>query len=114
MIFETRDLIVKESMRKTGIANLGDVFWGTHICLFYETRKDFHDLLVPYFESGLERNEFRVWVTSDLDVEEAKRAMKKAIPGFNRLQLIPSSWQYPEITGCCIHFNNRSYETLPT
>ena len=39
------------------------------------------DLLVPYFKAGLEKNEFCIWVTSNpLDVEEAKEALRGAVP----------------------------------
>jgi len=27
-------------MRKTGIDVVGDMPWGTHVCLFYETKED--------------------------------------------------------------------------
>jgi PAS domain-containing protein len=38
------------------------------------------DILVPYFKTGLENNEFCMWVTSQpLGVEDAKEALKKAV-----------------------------------
>jgi hypothetical protein len=48
----------KQPTRKTGIDILGDVPWGTHFCLFYKTKEDLFDILVPYFKAGLESNEF--------------------------------------------------------
>lgn len=69
--------------RKSGIAFLGDVAWGSHFCQFYKTKKDMLDILVPYFQSGLENNEFCVWVTSDfLTKEDALEAMSSSVPGF--------------------------------
>jgi hypothetical protein len=70
--------------RNSGIALIGDVPWGTHFCQFYQTKKDLLDMLVPYFKAGLENNEFCMWITSEpLNVEDAKKAMKKAVPGFD-------------------------------
>jgi len=58
---------------------------GTHFCQFYENKKDLVDVLVPYFKAGLENNEFCMWVTSEpLSEEEAKEAMRKAVPNFDR------------------------------
>ncbi|HLE41595.1 MAG TPA: MEDS domain-containing protein [Nitrospirota bacterium] len=69
--------------RNSGIALIGDVPWGTHFCQFYQTKKDLLDMLVPYFKAGLENNEFCMWVTSEpLSAEDAKKALKKAVPRF--------------------------------
>lgn len=71
--------------RKTGIDILGDVPWGTHFCQFYKTKEDLIDILVPYFKAGLENNEFCMWITSEpLSEKEAKEAMRKALPDFDR------------------------------
>jgi PAS domain S-box-containing protein len=69
-----------EKLRKPGITVLGNVPWGTHLCLFYQTKEDLIDILVPYFKTGLENNEFCMWVTSEpLKAAEAKTALKKAV-----------------------------------
>lgn len=71
--------------RRTGIDILGDVPWGTHLCLFYETEQDLIDILVPYFKAGLESNEFCMWITSEpLNEEKARSALRGAIPDFDR------------------------------
>src|SRR3990170_3228428 len=76
---------VEEKSRKTGINVVGDAPFGTHFCLFYETKEDLIDVLVPYFKAGLESNEFCMWVTSEpLSEEEAKEAMRRAVPNFDR------------------------------
>jgi PAS domain S-box-containing protein len=70
-------------LRETGNQVVGDVPWGTHFCMFYETKQDLLDVLVPYFKSGLESNEFCIWITAKpLGEEEVKKAMSKAIPDF--------------------------------
>jgi PAS domain S-box-containing protein len=74
-------------LRQTGISVVGDIPWGTHFCHFYETKQDLLDTLVPYFKAGLDSKEFCVWVVSDselISVEEAKRALKQAVPDLDR------------------------------
>jgi hypothetical protein len=34
------------NFRPSGIEGLGDMSWGTHFCLFYETREDLLDILI--------------------------------------------------------------------
>jgi C4-dicarboxylate-specific signal transduction histidine kinase len=72
-------------MRKTGIDVVGEMPWGTHFCLFYETRNDLLDTLVSYCRAGLENEEFCLWVVSEpVTVEEAKRALHRAVPELDR------------------------------
>ena len=72
---------MKDKLRNSGIDLIGDVPWGTHFCQFYQTKENLIDILVPYFKSGLENNEFCMWVTSQpLTVKEAEDALKNAVP----------------------------------
>ena len=72
-------------LRRTEIDNVGDVPWGTHICHFYETKQDLLESLIPYFKVGLEGKEYCLWMTSDpLTVEEARVALRQAIPDLDR------------------------------
>ena len=83
-------------LRKTGLSVLGDMPWGTHICLFYETKDDLIDVLVPYLHAGLQAGEFCIWVVSEPPtVEEAERELASRIPAFDR------------------YLENRSIEILP-
>jgi len=73
--------------RSTGIDVVGDIPWGTYFCTFYETSQDLLDILIPYFQSGLENNECCVWVVSDaglITIEEAKRALAHVVPDLDR------------------------------
>jgi PAS domain S-box-containing protein len=90
-----------EKYRKTGINIIGDVSYGAHFCQFYQTREDLIDILVPYFKAGLENNEFCIWVTQEpLSEEEAKGAMRKALPGFDQylkrgqIEIVPHTKWY--------------------
>ena len=72
-------------MRKTGVEVVGDMPWGTHFCLFYETHMDLLETLVSYCKAGLESQEFCLWVVAEpLTVEDAKHALQRAVPDFNR------------------------------
>src|SRR3989338_11103491 len=80
---ETSIAATEKEMRKSGIAMIGDVPWGTHFCQFYQSEKDLIDILVPYFKAGLENNEFCMWVTAEsFSTEKAKEVMRKAMPNF--------------------------------
>ena len=91
----------KQRGRKTGIDVLGNVPWGTHFCLFYKTKKDLIEVLVPYFKAGLEHNEFCMWITCEpLSEKEAETEMRKAVPNFDeylsrgQIEILPHSKWY--------------------
>ena len=69
-------------MREATVDIVGDlVAWGTHFCLFYETKQDLLDTLVSYCKSGLEKNEYCLWVVDEpLTIEEATGALKNVVP----------------------------------
>lgn len=74
-------------LRKTGISVVGEVPWGTHFCYFYETKQDLLDILVPYFQAGLESKEFCLWIISNSELitsEEAKEALGQAVADLDR------------------------------
>jgi PAS domain S-box-containing protein len=72
-------------LRKSGINVVGDLPWGTHFCHFYETQDDLLDILIPFFKTGLENNEFCLWIVSDpLPQEEATAALSRAVPDLDR------------------------------
>jgi C4-dicarboxylate-specific signal transduction histidine kinase len=76
---------VDPQLRKTGIGVVGDVPWGAHFFMFYETKEDLLDTLVPFFKAGLETGELCLWLVSEpLTEEEARNAMRKAVPEFER------------------------------
>jgi PAS domain S-box-containing protein len=72
-------------MRKTGVDVVGDMPWGTHFCLFYETRADLLETLVSYCKAGLENQEFCLWVVAEpLTGEEARHALERDVPDLDR------------------------------
>jgi hypothetical protein len=85
-----------DEIRNSGIDVIGSVPWGTHFCQFYQTKQDLIDILVPYFKTGLENNEFCMWVTSEpLKVAEAQKTMKESVKDFDehlrqgQIEIIP-------------------------
>ena len=43
--------------RRSGIDVVGDMPWGTHFCLFYETKKDLLETVTSYCKTGLESDD---------------------------------------------------------
>ena len=73
-----------QTMRKTGLDFLTDIPWGTHICGFYQTKRDLTNIMVRYFRAGLEQNEYCLWVVSEpISVYEAEQELGKCIDYFD-------------------------------
>src|ERR1700676_4461241 len=93
---ETPTPLTESEARRTGIGVVGDVPWGSHFYLFYETKEDLLDTLIPYFKAGLESGEFCVWAAyKPLTVGELKRALRRSVNDFDG------------------YLNNHSIEILP-
>ena len=74
-----------DDLRPTGIEPIGDLPWGSHICMFYETKQDLIEANVEYFREGLSGNEYCVWGLSEsLTGEQARRALCLAVPEADR------------------------------
>jgi DNA-binding CsgD family transcriptional regulator len=72
-------------LRRTGVNVLGDMPWGAHVCMFYESKDDLLDTVVPFFKAGFESNEFCLWAPSQpLTPDEARMALRRRIPAFDR------------------------------
>jgi hypothetical protein len=110
--------------RKTGIGVVGNKPWGSHFFLFYDTKVDLIDALVPYFKAGLEHNEFCAWAVAEpLTGEEARDALSRAIPQFHQhltdgnIEILPGRDFY--LTGDQLvlervsqHWSNKLYRAL--
>ncbi|MFH1504360.1 MAG: PAS domain S-box protein [Candidatus Omnitrophota bacterium] len=97
---DTRMLGSKE-VRESGIDIAGFIPWGSHFCVFYQSKEDLLDILAPYFKAGLENNEFCVWITSELfSIDEAENAMRKIMPDFQdylvkgQMEILPHTQWY--------------------
>ena len=77
-----------QRLRDTGLEAVGEVPWGTHFSIFYETKKDLLEIVVPFFKAGLQANEFCLWIVANselLTVNEAKAILHEAVPDLDRL-----------------------------
>ena len=88
--------MVDEARRKTGIAPVGDLSSGSHICLFYETSLDLIETNSDYFAAGLKDGEFCVWALSDpVAREDAIEGLRTSVADFDshleagHIELIP-------------------------
>lgn len=83
-------------LRQSGIRVVGEMPWGTHICVFYETKDDLLDTAAAYFKTGLASNEFCVWAISDpITKADAIAALRRVVPDLRaqiaakRIEIIP-------------------------
>lgn len=68
-----------------GTGYIGSVPQGTHLCEFHSTSEELIETLVPYFTSGLQRDELCVWVTSEPEgVKETEARLRKTAPQLGR------------------------------
>ena len=77
-----------QKLRDTGLEAVGEVPWGTHFSLFYETKKDLLEIVVPFFKAGLEANELCLWIVANselLTINDATAALHEAVPDLDRL-----------------------------
>ncbi|MEA2984635.1 MAG: hypothetical protein QOD94_889 [Alphaproteobacteria bacterium] len=73
------------ALRSTGVNVLGDMPWGSHVCVLYESKQDLLDTVIPFLKTGLESKELCFWALSDpLTLEEAHTALRGHIPAFDR------------------------------
>jgi len=87
--------------RSTGTHSPTGAPWGTHGCLFYETKQDLLDTLIPFFKTGLEQREACLWIVSDpLTPEEAEQALRQTVPDLDR-HLIGHSMEFTSCSGWC-------------
>jgi|GEM_PF-873996 predicted nuclease of predicted toxin-antitoxin system len=59
--------------------------WGTHACLIYQHRRDLIDTLVPYLQSGFERDACCVWLTArPLQADAAQKVLARSVKDLDR------------------------------
>ena len=71
------------ALRRTGVNVLGDMPWGAHVCMFYETKEDLLDAVIPFFNAGLAKQ--RILPVGSLraaDIGGGSRGVKPAHPSF--------------------------------
>jgi DNA-binding CsgD family transcriptional regulator len=83
-------------LRDSGIRLLGNMPWGSHICVLYETPHDLLESVASYFKVGLDDNEFCVWaISGPITIDQARESLRSVIPKFDKryssgqIELIP-------------------------
>jgi len=70
------------------IASCPYLQWGSHPTQFYASGDELRDVLVPYFQAGLENNESCLWVTgSAFNAEEARSASRAVFPDLDQREV---------------------------
>jgi signal transduction histidine kinase len=103
--------IFREAMttgnRKSGLASLGPISWGTHLCHFYETRNELLSVTANFLQAGLAQREVGVWVAPALlGPDKARHMLTRAVPALaeyidsGQLQILDGAQLYaPSRTG---------------
>ncbi len=73
----------QDCLRDTGIEPIGRIPWGSHMCMFCETKQDVLDAGCTYFAAARDGAEHCIWIVSrPLSVDEAMAALTRLVPGF--------------------------------
>jgi DNA-binding CsgD family transcriptional regulator len=91
----------QDCLRDTGIELIGRIPWGSHICMFCQTKQDMLDAACAYFAAARD-TEHCIWVVSrPLTVDEATAALMRRVPAFaerhraGRFEMIAATdWYY--------------------
>jgi len=72
---------MKQIPRPTATDVIANIPWGTHFCHFYQTKEDLLSVQVPFFKTGLENNEYCIWITSErTSIADVISALKEEVP----------------------------------
>ncbi|MBI2857572.1 MAG: PAS domain-containing protein [Chloroflexi bacterium] len=105
------------NVRKSGLALLGDIPWGTDLCLLYQSTEDMLEVLMPFFQAGLDNEEFCLWIAgASRSTSEAWEAMRSRIPSFasseagGQIALVTrEEWEKADQKGRIASFVNRAF-----
>ena len=90
------------SLRNSGVDVLGEMPWGSHVCMFYESKDDLLDTVVPFSRPDGEQRVLPVGVLEPLKFEEARTELSRRIPAFDRhlaagsMEIVPGREWYLE------------------
>jgi MEDS: MEthanogen/methylotroph, DcmR Sensory domain len=63
---------------------LAGLQWGDHVCHWFRSAEELGEVLIPYFKTGLERDEACLWVTNNpYGSDRAVSEMRAAMPSFD-------------------------------
>ena len=83
---------------RTGLAELPDLPWGSHICQLYRDRNDLVGTLVEFFAAGLRGEECCLWIVADpLPADQARAELRSRVPDLDhrerrgQIEILPHS-----------------------
>lgn len=83
---------------KGSIRSIYEAQYGDHNCAVYNAKHDLDILLARYFEYGLDKNQFCVWITPGADRKrDARRALDRILPD-NKRHLIKEHIEFIDCT----------------
>jgi two-component sensor histidine kinase/PAS domain-containing protein len=69
----------------SGLQTVPHLQWGSHLAHFFASGGELRDVLVPYFQAGLENNERCLWVTGRaFGAEEARSALRAVVSDLDK------------------------------
>ena len=69
----------------SGLQTVPHLQWGSHLAHFFGTGDELRDVLVPYFQAGLDNNERCLWVTGQaFNAEEVRSALRAVVPDLDK------------------------------
>jgi DNA-binding CsgD family transcriptional regulator len=96
-------------------AILSGVGHGSHLCAFYETTDDLIDLVLPFFDAGLNQRELCVWMMPDgVAAEEAAAVAAKRRVGIYRGRPLYMKGPHFERASIVSFWNERLQQALAT
>lgn len=93
-----------DCLRDTGIELIGKIPWGSHVCMFCQTKQDMLEAACAYFAVARDGAEHCIWiVSSPLSIEEARAGLSRLDPGFaerhraGRFEIVAAAdWYYED------------------
>lgn len=93
----------KQADTKNKTVSVAEIPMGLGHLLFYKSREELINMLVPFFKTGLENNQFCIWgPTKLLNKEDISNAMAEAVPCFDeytktgQMTILPHDGGYSE------------------
>ncbi len=85
LLWDEDKLVKTPNLRNSGLSVIGNIPWGMHFGLGYQTEQDIIECISSYFSFGLAANESCLWtVDRDLGLGNAEESLRGGIDEFDR------------------------------
>ncbi|HEX8616995.1 MAG TPA: MEDS domain-containing protein [Thermoanaerobaculia bacterium] len=79
-------VVMSRTMRKSGMADVGDIPLGAHFCHFFERDAEVYATAAPFLAAGIEEGELCMWLLAQpLAEKSAREALQRVMPDAERL-----------------------------